>query len=596
VADGGLVTECLRVTPEVRRVSRPFVFDGLFGWYHADPSGGGADVAVLICGTLSREALDSHHSLRVLADAFAQAGYPTMRFDYAGSGDSYDLPRGGEQGADDSSELWAIWQRNIHDAADKLREITGASRLILCGLRIGATLAAIVSESREDVVGLMLLAPVLRGRSYIRQLRLESELGHGKAAVKTAGLEFHELSLAPDTVDLISAIELRQVKLRAGLQVAIFSETPTRPLAECISTWTERAVTVESYGFEGLEPLLCPDTQGYKEPAAAAGMIEWMTKANAAQPHLADLRSDAMQQDLLLSGCLETPLFFGQQQKLFGVLCRPDGRISETAVIIVNTGRNPRAGIGRFGVEFARRLADVGITSLRFDFAGLGDSLGLAGEEDMRSDVFEDDRCADISAAIDALEQLGCRRFVVHGICSGAYHALHAAAAETRIEAVLMINLPLFLWKEGDSIAESKKRTYSFSHYGTKLVEPAYWARLLRGESDVLGTVKGQLSRLTKLVRWPGHGKSRQEAMDPVSFARRLMATLGRAKTKTLFLFDPGHAGAYEIQNLFGKGGTGLKAFAGAEIQMVPGLGEAVGQTSARKTAAALMIDFISGI
>ena len=118
---------------------------------------------------------------------------------------------------------------------------------------------------------------------------------------------------------------------------------------------------------------------------------------------------------------------------------------------------NPRAGLGRFGVEFARRLAAIGITTLRFDFAGLGDSIGPAGEENMRSDVFENERSGDVSAAIDALEQLGCRRFVVQGICSGAYHALHAAVAETRIEAILMANLPLFLWTKGDSIAEVQK-------------------------------------------------------------------------------------------------------------------------------------------
>jgi len=590
MADGALTSERMHLAAAVSgTVAQPVAFNGLFGWHHSDPMGAGSDVAVLVCGTLSREALDAHHSLRVLADAFAKAGYPAMRFDYAGSGDSCDV----EQGPDASSELWAIWQQNIHDAADELRRTTGATRLILCGLRIGATLAALVSESREDVAGLMLLAPVLRGRSYIRQLRIEAELAHGKPAVKNGGLEFHELNLAPKTVDLISAVDLHNVKLQAGLKVAIFSQTPTRPLAECLSAWSERGVAVENYDFDGLEPLLCPDTQGYKEPAASAGLIDWINRAIPSQPHLAVPRRDFSQQGLPRSGCFETPLQFGPDQKLFGILSQPDGAISETAVIIVNTGRNPRAGVGRFGVEFARRLASVGITTLRFDFAGLGDSIGLAGEEDMRSDVFEDERGGDISAAIDALEQLGCRRFVVHGICSGAYHALHAAVTETRIEAVLMVNLPLFRWTTGDSIAESKKRTYAFSHYRTKLMEPAYWARLLRGESDVLGIIKGQLSRLAKRVL-PGQGGSEQQARDPAGFARQLMAGLSRCNTKTLFLFDPGHAGAYEIQNLFGKGGAGLKAFPGAEIQMVPGLGEAVGESSARKAAAEIMINFIS--
>ena len=129
-----------------------------------------------------------------------------MRFDYAGTGDSCDIA----QTADAPAELWAIWQRNIHDAADQLRRTTGARRLILCGLRIGATLAALVSESRDDVAALILLAPVLRGRSYIRQLQIEGELAHGTAKVKSPGLKFHELSLTAETVDLISEVDLRQ--------------------------------------------------------------------------------------------------------------------------------------------------------------------------------------------------------------------------------------------------------------------------------------------------------------------------------------------------------------------------------------------------
>jgi dienelactone hydrolase len=570
--------------------ARSFVLNGLFGWLHSDVEAAKADVAVLICGTLSREALDSHHSLRVMADAFAQAGYPTMRFDYAGSGDSRDIA----ETLDAPAEHWAVWQQNIHDVADELRRRTGARRLIFCGLRIGATLAATAAASRDDVAALILLAPVMRGRSYLRQLQIEAGLAQGKGTTNGGGLAFHELSLSAETVDLIGQVDLRRLRLGAGLQVAIFSQTPTRPLSESVSAWRERGVTVQSYGFDGLEPLLCPDTQGYREPAAATGIINWLNGAVPARPYAGGWVPAFDAQDLLLPGCVETAHHFGPKDRLFGILSRPAGYASETAVIIVNTGRNPRSGVGRFGVEFARRLAAEGITALRFDFAGLGDSIGLPGEEDMRSDVFENDRSADISAAIDTLEQLGCRRFMVHGICSGAYHGLHAAVRETRIEAVLMANLPLFLWKNGDSIAESKKRSYSLSHYTTRMAGLANWGRLLRGESDVAGILKGQMSRLAKLALSPLRKTAETHELDAAGFARKLMAGLSRRHVKTLFLFEPDHAGAYEIQSLFGKSAAGLKAFAGAEIQMVPGLGDAVGEAAARKIAADRMIDFIA--
>jgi pimeloyl-ACP methyl ester carboxylesterase len=592
MADGGFFPASAQVAAAVGGgCAEASAVNGIFGWFHSEPKQANRDVAVLICGALSREALDSHHSMRVLADAFAQAGYPTMRFDYAGAGDSADPAEIAVP-----AEFWSIWQSNVHEAADRLRRTTGARRLILCGLRIGATLAALAAASRDDVAGLILLAPVLRGRSYLRQLQIEGELTQRKAAAKSGGIEFQELSLSRETVDLISAVDLRRVTLGRGLKVAVFSQTPARPLAECLSAWTAQGAEIDSYAFDGLEPLCCPDTQGYKAPAEAAALIAWMNKATPSQPLLSNLGRRCSGPGLQVPGCVENPVRFGPDQRLFGILSRPERTASEIAMIIVNTGRNPRAGLGRFGVEFARRLAAGGITTLRFDFAGLGDSIGPLGQENMRSDVFEDERGGDISAAIDTLEQLGCRRFVVHGICSGAYHGLHAAAADPRIEAVLMVNLPLFLWKTGDSIAESKKRSYAFSHYKARLMEPAHWLRLLRGESDVLGIIKGQLPRLAARIRWAGKRSTNGQAQNPAAFARNLLARLSRRRARMLFLFDPDHAGAYEIQNLFGKGGAGLKSYAGAEIRMVASLGDAVGEAAARRQAADIMIDFIAAL
>jgi hypothetical protein len=423
-------------------------------------------------------------------------------------------------------------------------------------------------------------------------LRMEGDLAHGKSAAKAGGLEFHELCLDADSVDAISEVDLRRVPLARTVKAAIFSQAPSRPLTECVTGWRALGLAVDSFPFDGLEPLLCPDTQGYKEPAATDVIVGWMQNAIPPQHHPAGFSMGDNHSRLAAPGWVETAWQFGPQQRLFGIVCQPDGRKNETAVIIVNTGRNPRTGVGRFGVEFARRLAREGVTSLRFDFAGLGDSTGPAGAENIRSDVFEVERLSDISAAIDALETLGCRRFAVHGVCSGAYHALHAAESEARIEAVLMVNLPLFLWTAGDSIAESKKRSYSPSHYRARLLERQHWLRLLRGESDVLGILKGQIMRVAKNIQ--SRAARGTPAQDGAGFARGLMSKLSRRRTRTLFLFDPDHAGAYEIQNMFGKDGGGLKSFEGARIDFVPGLGEALAGTAARKTAADMMMQFMT--
>ena len=71
--------------------SRPLYIDGRFGWLHTPVDGRATSIAVLLCAGLKEDKVTGHRSLRLFADAFAAAGYPTLRFDYAGTGDLRDI-------------------------------------------------------------------------------------------------------------------------------------------------------------------------------------------------------------------------------------------------------------------------------------------------------------------------------------------------------------------------------------------------------------------------------------------------------------------------------------------------------------------------
>jgi len=197
-------------------LSHPTYIDGCFGWLHVPSDGPAANIAVLLCAGLKEDKVTGHRSLRLLADALAAAGYPTLRFDYTGTGDSRDLG---------TAEPWQTWQQNIHDAADWLRRRSGASRIVLCGLRLGATLAALSAETRDDVAGLVLLAPVLRGRTYVRQVSIESQTGQNSAP--DGGLALDDIPLSAETINAISAVDLRRVAVPGGCHVLVHArETP----------------------------------------------------------------------------------------------------------------------------------------------------------------------------------------------------------------------------------------------------------------------------------------------------------------------------------------------------------------------------------
>ncbi len=103
-----------------------------------------------------------------------------MRFDYAGTGDSSgDIA---DYGVD-------AWIADIEAAADELRRESGVSRIVLVGLRFGATLAALCAQrGRLRAAHVLLWDPVVDGAQYLRELRrahrayMDAEFGRATAA------------------------------------------------------------------------------------------------------------------------------------------------------------------------------------------------------------------------------------------------------------------------------------------------------------------------------------------------------------------------------------------------------------------------------
>ena len=355
--------------------SSPVIVEGCFGWLHRpslQPGAVGRDTAVLICPPLGWDAMHAHHGLRGLADQLAAAGYHAMRLHYPGTGNSADAPPR-EDGAVD---YWQSWQDGVNAAADWLVEVSGATNILLVGLRFGALIAGAVAATRRDVSGLLLLAPVLRGKSYLRQLDMEARLETGTDADPTGGIEFHELRFAPDVVEQMSAVDLRRVALPAACKVAVFAQASAQVLDTCLSNWAAAGLDVHAADFTGLDPLLQETIYSDPPPPDLTPLLGWILQtAPGSATNQADPAPLALWRKLHLPACTERAVAFGDANRLFGILCRPRVEAAGAPlVIIANTGRDPHYGIARFGTEFARSLAAAGIPSFRIDFAGLGDS------------------------------------------------------------------------------------------------------------------------------------------------------------------------------------------------------------------------------
>lgn len=156
---------------------------------------------------------------------------------------------------------------------------------------------------------------------------------------------------------------------------------------------------------------------------------------------------------------------FGPQRGLVGIVCEPDVRRDGPAVLFSNVGLNHRVGPNRLWVDLARRLADEGFTSLRFDLSGLGDS-------EARADALSDHERAVLDTQ-DALaylaEKHGASRFVLVANCSGV-DPLHAVAlTDPRVVGAVPMDGYCY-----------RNRGYALRHWTLRFLEPRRWLRLLR--------------------------------------------------------------------------------------------------------------------
>ncbi|QPT08288.1 hydrolase 1, exosortase A system-associated [Sphingomonas paucimobilis] len=160
---------------------------------------------------------------------------------------------------------------------------------------------------------------------------------------------------------------------------------------------------------------------------------------------------------------------------------------SDTGLLIVSGGNEPRMGAHRGQAMLAARIAARGYSVFRFDRRGVGDSEGMNGGWESSG--------PDIAAALDAFaEAASLARVIGFGNCDAAA-ALAMFGQEAGCGGLLLSNP--WLADEPDALppAAAIRR-----HYARKLVDPGEWLRLAKGAVDL-----GKLRQgLTKIAAPPG--------------------------------------------------------------------------------------------
>jgi alpha-beta hydrolase superfamily lysophospholipase len=460
--------------------------------------------AVLLCPPFGWEDMCSYRSRRDWAEHLARSGYPTLRIDLPGSGDSAGSPT-------DPDRLDA-WTQAVAGAARWLLETSGASRIVALGIGLGGMMAYRATTADAPIDELILWSVPAQGRTLVRELRVFSALevanirdvddpkpAAAAAAYEDGALVANGYLMSAETVAQLEQLDLAQLQpppagqLRRGLLLWRDGLKVDRALHEALEASGAEVELVNGpgYGAMMVEP------QDARPPTEVFALVDaWLAKGETSrldpasspldtaptQAGPADTGGIAAEEELRLV-CAgielrETPVYFdGPEGRLFGVLAEPLGERLDLCAVLLNAGPQRRTGPNRMWVEIARRWAARGVPTLRFDVAAIGDSDGDSAALVRVASLYTPEYVAQARAALDTLADRGLpARFLMLGLCSGAYWSVHAALQDERITAVVMLNPRALIW---DEFVYAVRRTRELRE---RLLLASTWRKVLTGE------------------------------------------------------------------------------------------------------------------
>jgi len=526
----------LRVVDEIAldsKLGKAFYFSSgehrLFGWLHVPNALKSPSTGLVICNPFGFESICAHRTVRSFAEAAANIGVPSLRFDYWGTGDSPEM----DADADQVRE----WTLDVVAAVAELKCRTGVSHVAVLGFRLGALLALQARALCSEIDALALIAPVISGRRYLREIRMArmaaatlADADPAKSArlaasmqsdpkrAETAAqpdqsgatqLEVSGFSLTAATVAALARADLNSLSAPPAAKVLIIDGT-SFPVS---GSWSEKlsalGVRTEYHVLPGMiEMLMTPPEFAAIPREMLATTVDWLKRISEEASKIGDSRpSNAAftPSDTVLSladndggnAVSETPVWFGRDEILFGVVSEPsDGEMHCRAVILPNAGADHHIGASRIYVSLARRWAKRGYVVLRMDLAGIGDSATRVGHA--VDQVFPDEAVDDIREAVEYLRKRnGITDITIAGLCSGAYHALRAAVAGLPIQCILMINPQNYFWESGKRLDELQlaEVVRNPSLYRQHMFSITAWTRMFTGEVNVWRIVKVAIQR-----------------------------------------------------------------------------------------------------
>lgn len=380
----------------------------------------------------------SHRTLRVLAETLVERGHTVLRVDYDGTGDS-----AGDQWDPDRVRLW---RDSARAAAGELRSL-GCERIVVVGAKLGGTFALLDGQSL-GADRIVVWAPVLSGRRYVRELRLLSKpVPEAEDPLDPPGTIVAQGSvLSAQTLADLGRLAITKLTAPPAPEILVVGDRASGG-DDGVEHLRSLGADVRHVQLEDGElALATPPEEGDADRAVIAEISDFI---GIAEPGSVPLPADRPEAELSWGKATirEQVLRLGEHGYV-GLLSSPlEPDPTRATVLFLNTGSESHVGPGRAWVEFARSLAAEGYRTVRVDFRGWGES-----PDDGRAPgrLYDPRGEGDTVEIVGALEDAGHERVVLVGLCASAWIALRAVLQRS-VAGVIALN-PQMYWEQGDTL------------------------------------------------------------------------------------------------------------------------------------------------
>lgn len=460
--------------------------------------------AVLICNPFGYEYTHAHRSIRHLADKLADNGYAVLRFDFHGTGNS-DASLHGEHRV-------ASWLEDIEQAVDFLKNKTGASKICLLGIRIGATLAASFTE-HHAVDRLVLWDVCSNGKRYVREMKAVARMAANGSESEKAYIDSAGFIMTRETATDIKNIQLAEQNFQVKSKILLLERNDLKTNTKLQDALRRQGHSIDQVSMPGYTEMMA-EPQDAQVPLESIALINhWLPDDSDASAPLTKPRELRLQSTLPTyteqegAGISEDIYWGGSKMKLFGILTRPQqtvGKELTPLIVFLNSGSVHHVGPNRIYADLSRQLATQGQPCLRMDFSNLGDSV--IGHPENENHAYPREFQAEIRSLLNDLKQrYGYRRIILSGLCSGAHNAFHAGLQleeDFKIVESILIN-PLTFYKNYDN-PDLGGNAYSVEkesiQYGESIFDLSKWWKLIKGEADTTTALRFIFKKVAKVI------------------------------------------------------------------------------------------------